>query len=233
MTHAARIDWKMPLALLLLSAIPIAAGIARLAGLAGNPEISTENARFVEAPVAVLLHILSASLFCIVGALQFSSRLRQASPQWHRAAGRIVLASGICAALSGVWMTVSYPIPPELQGGLLYGVRVCVGLAMVLSIGRALSAVMGGDIATHRAWMIRAYALGQGAGMQVVLLLPWMLVIGKPTVLQRDVLMGSAWLINLVIAQRAIQRGAAICRRGAGRVWHCAHQRLCRQAVFR
>ncbi|MEI6735247.1 MAG: DUF2306 domain-containing protein, partial [Comamonadaceae bacterium] len=161
-----------------------------------------------EAPLAVFVHILSASLFCIVGAFQFSSMLRQRSPQWHRVSGRIVVAGGIFAALSGLWMTVTYPIPPELQGGLLYGVRVCVGLALALSIFRAVAAVMGGDIATHRAWMIRAYALGQGAGMQVVVLLPWMLVIGKPTVFQRDLLMSLAWLINLIIAEMAIQRGA-------------------------
>jgi uncharacterized membrane protein len=208
MTHAARIDWKVPLTLLLLCAIPIAAGIARLAGLADDPEISTENARFVEAPLAVFVHILSASLFCIVGTLQFSLRLRQRSPKWHRVSGRILVAAGIFAALSGLWMTVTYPIPPELQGGLLYGVRVFVGLAMLLSIFRAVSAVTGGDIATHRAWMIRAYALGQGAGMQVVVLLPWMLAIGKPTVFQRDVLMSLAWLINLLVAEVAIQRRA-------------------------
>lgn len=208
MTHAARIDWKVPLTLLLLSAIPMAAGIVRLAGLAGDPEISTENARFVAAPLVVFVHILSASLFCIVGALQFSSQLRQRSPQWHRVSGRIVVAAGILAALSGLWMTVMVPIPPELQGGLLYGVRVGVGLAMLLSIFSAVSAVTGGDIATHRAWMMRAYALGQGAGMQVVLLLPWMLAIGQPTVLQRDVLMSSAWLINLLVAEMVIQRGA-------------------------
>jgi uncharacterized membrane protein len=208
MTHAARIDWKVPLTLLLLSAIPIAAGIVRLAGLAHDPEISTANARFVEAPLAVFVHILGASLFCILGALQFSSRLRQRSPQWHRVSGRIVVAAGIFAALSGLWMTVTYPIPPELQGGLLYGVRVFVGLAMVLSIFRAVSAVTGGDLATHRAWMIRAYALGQGAGMQVVVLLPWMLVIGKPAVFQRDLMMSLAWLINLLIAEMAIQSGA-------------------------
>jgi uncharacterized membrane protein len=206
MKHATRIDWKVPLTLLLLSAIPIAAGIVRLAGLVDDREISTENARFVEAPLAVFVHILSASLFCIVGALQFSSRLRQLKPTLHRAAGRIVVAAGIFAALSGMWMTVMYPIPSELQGGLLYTVRVFVSLAMLVSIYMAVAAVMGGDIATHRAWMIRAYALGQGAGMQVVVLLPWMLVIGKPTVFQRDVLMSAAWLINLVIAEMAIQR---------------------------
>jgi uncharacterized membrane protein len=208
MTHAARIDWKVPLSLLLLSAIPIAAGIARLAGLADDPEISTENARFIAAPLVAFMHILSASLFCILGALQFSSWLRQRSPRWHKVSGRLVAAGGVFAAISGLWMTVTYPIPPELQGGLLYVVRVFVSLAMLTSIFMAVAAVTGGDIASHRAWMIRAYALGQGAGMQVVVLLPWMLAIGKPTVFQRDVLMSLAWLINLLVAELVIQSGA-------------------------
>lgn len=206
MTNATRIDWKVPLVLLFISAIPLAAGIARLVGLSGNPEISTENARFVAAPFLVIVHILSVSLFSILGALQFSSAIRQRRTQWHRVAGRIVAASGILAALSGLWMTVMYPIPPELQGSLLYAVRVFVSVAMLLSIFMAVTAVKGDDIATHRAWMIRAFALGQGAGMQVVVLLPWMLLIGKPSILQRDVLMSLAWLINLLVAEMVIQR---------------------------
>jgi uncharacterized membrane protein len=210
MTLAARIDWKVPLTLLLLSAIPIAAGIARLAGLADQPEISTENARFVAAPLAVFVHILSASLFCILGALQFSLWLRRRSPRWHKVSGRLVVVGGIFAALSGLWMTVTYPIPPELQGDLLYGVRVFVSLAMLFSICMAVAAITGGDIATHRVWMIRAYALGQGAGMQVVVLLPWMLAIGKPTVFQRDMLMSLAWLINLLVAERVAQHDPAV-----------------------
>jgi hypothetical protein len=102
-------------------------------------------------------------------------------------------------------MTVMYPIPPELQGGLLYAVRVFVSVAMLLSIFLAVAAVKAGDIATHRAWMTRAFALGQGAGMQVVVLFPWMLLIGSPSMLQRDVLMSLAWLINLLFAEMAIQ----------------------------
>ena len=206
MTNATRIDWKVPLVLLLISAIPVAVGIARLMGLTGNPEISTDNARFVAAPFPVIAHIISVSLFSILGALQFSSTLRQRSTQWHRVAGRIVAASGVIAALSGLWMTVMYAIPPELQGDLLYVVRVFVSVAMLFSIFIAMAAVKVGDIATHRTWMIRAFALGQGAGMQVVVLLPWMLFIGKPNILQRDVLMSSAWLVNLVLAEMAIHR---------------------------
>lgn len=206
MTNATRIDWKVPLVLLFISAIPLAAGIVRLIGLSGNPEISTENARFVAAPFPVIVHIFSVSLFSILGALQFSSGLRQRSPRWHKVSGRIAVVSGILAALSGLWMTVMYPIPPELQGGLLYAVRVFVSVAILLSISLAVAAVTGGDIVTHRVWMIRAFALGQGAGMQVVVLLPWMLLIGTPSILQRDVLMSLAWLINLLFAQMAIQR---------------------------
>ena len=206
MKNATQIDWKVPLVLLVISAIPLAAGIARLVGLTGNPEISTENARFVAAPFPVIVHVLSASLFSILGAFQFSSGLRQRNPGWHRVSGRIVVTSGIFTALTGLWMTVMYPIPPELQGGLLCAVRVFVSVAMLHSIFLAVAAVKQGDIATHRAWMIRAFALGQGAGMQVVVLLPWMLLIGQPSMLQRDVLMSLAWLINLLVAEMAIQR---------------------------
>jgi hypothetical protein len=77
---------------------------------------------------------------------------------------------------------------------------------MLLSIFLAVAAIKGGDIATHRAWMIRAFALGQGAGMQVVVLLPWMLLIGQPSMFHRDLLMSLAWLINLLVAEMAIQR---------------------------
>ena len=205
MTNNTRIDWKVPLVLVFISAIPLAAGTARLLGLTGNPEINTENARFVAAPFPVIVHILSTSLFSILGAFQFSSGLRQRNPGWHGVSGRIVVASGIFAALTGLWMTVMYPIPPELQGGLLYTVRVLVSVAMLLSIFLALAAVKGGDIATHRAWMIRAFALGQGAGMQVVVLLPWMLLIGNHGILQRDLLMSLAWLINLLVAEMVIR----------------------------
>jgi uncharacterized membrane protein len=200
MTQATRMNWKVPLALLALSAVPLAAGIARLGSLAGAAEVSTDNARFVAAPLPVLLHIVGASLFSVLGALQFSAALRTRWPRWHRLGGRIVVAGGMVAALSGLWMTLLYPIPTALQGDLLYGVRIVVGVAMLLSLAKAVAAVMAGNIGRHRVWMVHAYALGLGAGTQVVLLLPWMLLIGTPGMLERDLLMSLAWLINLLLA---------------------------------
>jgi hypothetical protein len=53
--------------------------------------------------------------------------------------------------------------------------------------------------------MIRAYALGQGAGTQVLILLPWMLLTGHSGGWARDVLMTLAWLVNIAVAEYIIQ----------------------------
>src|SRR5438270_10215221 len=60
-------------ALILLSAIPLAAGAFRLTELAGGAAITPANARFFAAPLPVVLHILSAGVFAILGAFQFAT----------------------------------------------------------------------------------------------------------------------------------------------------------------
>jgi len=73
MTTSARADWLVPTLLIALSFIPVAAGAARLFWLASGVEITPGNTRFFAAPLPVVLHILSVTLFCILGAFQFSA----------------------------------------------------------------------------------------------------------------------------------------------------------------
>ena len=199
-------DWLTPAGLLAISFIPIVAGVLRVTPLAAGAAMTPENARFFAAPIPVVLHIIGAFLFSVLGAFQFSTGLRQRSPQRHKVSGRVVAASGVVAALSGMWMTVMYPIPAALQGDLLFGVRLLAGAAMLMAIVLAVTAAMNREFARHRAWMIRGYALGMGAGTQVVVLLPWMLIVGTPNAMHRDVLMSLAWLINLAVAEMVIQK---------------------------
>jgi uncharacterized membrane protein len=179
-----RVGWLLPAGLIALGAIPVAAGGVRLAG--GGP-ITPENARFFAAPVPVVLHLISAVLFCVVGAFQFAPAFRRRRPGWHRAAGRLLMVCGLVAGLSGLWMTHFYP-PVENDGELLYGFRLLFGLAMVACIVLALVAVRGRDIGQHRAWITRGYAIGLGAGTQALVHLPWLLVLGKPGELGRALL---------------------------------------------
>jgi uncharacterized membrane protein len=201
-----RASRKLLTFLLLLSLVPVAAGVVRLVGLASGGDITPENTRFMASPAPVVLHIVSATLFCVLGAFQFDAAIRLRTPRLHRAAGRVVVPCGILAALTGLWMTAGYPIPAQLQGDLLYGVRMGVGLSMALAILMSVRAVLQRRIDQHRAWMVRAYALGQGAGTQVLILLPVTLIAGAPTFILRDVLMASAWVLNMALAEWIIRR---------------------------
>lgn len=77
---------------------------------------------------------------------------------------------------------------------------------MTLALVLAVRAVLQRRMAEHQAWMVRAYALGQGAGTQVLILLPVTLLVGAPTFLLRDVLMALAWGLNVAIAEWLIRR---------------------------
>src|SRR3712207_4983156 len=162
MGHATRADWLVPAALIALSAIPAAAGVARLTEIAGGGEITAANARFFAQPLPVVLHILVVIPYSIVGAFQFAPGFRRRRRGWHRAAGRILAPLGLVAALTGLWMAHFYPWP-EGDGEVLYVERLVFGSAMAASIVLAVRAVRRRDFVSHGAWMIRAYAIGLGA----------------------------------------------------------------------
>lgn len=198
-------DLIIPALLIALSLVPTFGGVARLASLSGNAVAAPEDARFLDAPAPVVIHVLSATLYCLLGAFQFSSSFRLRWPGAHRRAGKLLAVCGILAGLTGVWMTVFYAIPPSLQGSILYAVRLAVASAMVVSIFIGWSSILRRAVARHEAFMIRAYALGQGAGTQVFVLGPWMLISGETGGLTRDLLMTLAWVINIAAAESIIR----------------------------
>nr|WP_231605812.1 DUF2306 domain-containing protein [Micromonospora sp. HK10] len=198
-------DWLVPAGLILLSAVPVIAGAARLTEITGGAAVTPGNARFLASPVPVLVHIVGATLYCLLGALQFARRLRRRRPGWHRLAGRLLIPCGLAAALSGMWMAACYPRPP-FDHVLLTPIRLVVGAAMAGCIVLGVAAVRRRDVARHRAWMARGYALGLGAGTQVLTHLPWMLLAGQPSGLGRVALMVAAWVINLAVVEAALRR---------------------------
>ncbi|WP_307429841.1 DUF2306 domain-containing protein [Pseudarthrobacter defluvii] len=63
----------------------------------------TDNARFFDSPVPVLIHIPTVTLYLVLGAFQFVPSLRRGNrgrASWHKLAGRILVPAGLLAALS-------------------------------------------------------------------------------------------------------------------------------------
>jgi len=202
-----RSEWAVLGALVIYSFIPVVGGLIRLLELAGGPAIAPENLRALAAPVPVILHILSSTLFCTLGAIQFLPSVRRHHPAAHRCSGRVVAAAGCVCAGTGLWMTHFFSFPADLQGDLLYAVRIILGFTMIGYIGWAVVAARFRNISGHRAAMLRAYAIGQGASTQSILLIAWIVIQGtEPLGLARDSMMVSAWVLNLVAAELVVQR---------------------------
>src|SRR4051794_8163806 len=91
----ARSGWRLAVALILLSAIPLSAGTLRLIQLAGGPAVLPADPRFEVFPVALVLHIVGAAVFALAGALQFVPRFRRRHPAWHRRSGRMLVVAGL------------------------------------------------------------------------------------------------------------------------------------------
>jgi uncharacterized membrane protein len=197
-------NWGIPAGLVLLSVVPILAGIVRLADMVSGP-ITPQNARYFDSPLPGVAHILAVVVFSLLGALQFAPALRRRFPHWHRRAGRVVVPAGLVAAMSGLWMNQFYALPPA-DGTVLYVTRLVVGVWMVLTLSLGYLAIRRRDVGAHQDWMLRGYAIGMGAGTQVLTSLPYFIAVGEPDVGVRAVLMGLGWAINFAVAEWIIWR---------------------------
>jgi uncharacterized membrane protein len=198
-------SYAVPGALVLLSLVPLVAGSVRLVEVFGGPALLPTNPRVDASPAPVVVHVVAAAVYALVGAFQFSARLRRRHRGWHRGAGRVLVGAGLLVALSGLWMTLFYAGAPG--GALLWAVRLVVGSAMAAALVLGFTAIRRRDIAAHRAWMIRAYALGLGAGTQI-----FTEGIGKAAFgdgdLSKAVSVSAGWLLNAAVAEWVIRRPA-------------------------
>jgi len=201
--HGTRSGAWIPVGLILLGLIPVLGGAFRLTELATSA--ADAPSRLANDPLPVVLHAAFAIIYTLGGAFQLAPGLRRRRPRWHRAAGRVLVPAGLVVAVTGVWMVFSYDLF-VVDGPLLASFRLGFGLAMAAAIVLGLLAVLRRDLSSHRAWMMRGYALGLGAGTQAVVMIAWTATAGSLDELPRALLHLTGWVVNLIVVEALLRR---------------------------
>ncbi|MEQ1758904.1 MAG: DUF2306 domain-containing protein [Vicinamibacterales bacterium] len=123
----------------------------------GPPGVDGFGIRYARHPLVTFLHIVPGILFLVLAPLQFVSRIRGSRPQVHRWLGRLLL---VCGGLSGIGALLLGVRLPAF-GGLTTQVATFVfGITFLVCLGSAYARIRQWQVEAHRAWMIRAFALG-------------------------------------------------------------------------
>ena len=121
-------------------------------------ELRLVDSRFAAHPYATLLHVLPGGIFLVLAPFQFSSRVRNRHIRFHRWSGRLLVVVGSVAALTGLYFGLLMP-----YGGRGEATAVALfGGLFLAAVGRAFVAIRRGQVACHREWMIRAFAVAIG-----------------------------------------------------------------------
>jgi uncharacterized membrane protein len=191
----------MSIGLALFGILP---GLARLLiALAGGDPEATQPPDTGVSRLLPIVHGVSGTLFAVLGAFQFPTALRRGHRTWHRRTGRLLVPLGLTAAVSAIWLTFFYSHLHD-SGPLLSVFRVTFASALAASIVVAFTAIRRREIARHRDWMIRAYALSLGAATQIFTLGFGQAIFGDDET-STALLTGAAWVINLAIAEWVIR----------------------------
>ena len=194
-----RSGWLAIVGLLVLSVLPIVGGVARLGDLGGEPQ----NTPPAAVTVAIVAHIVAMSVFCVLGALQFSPALRRQS-RWHRTVGRALIPLGFIAALSSIVLVVLFAGRPEELP--LAQIRLVFGVAMTAVLIPAVIAIRRRDFAAHGAWMTRAYALAISGGTQAIAAIVVAAIVGELDASAEAWAVAAGFVTNSVVAELLIRR---------------------------
>ncbi len=151
------------IAVIFLALIGIAAAVRRTVVLffpptqAGRQNPAQElDANFAGHRALTLLHVVPGFLFMVLGPLQFVTRMRSRYLWFHRWSGRVLVASGAVIGFSALAMSSKMAI----GGANETAATTFFAVVFLFDLGKAFLHVRRREIAQHREWMIRAFAIG-------------------------------------------------------------------------
>jgi uncharacterized membrane protein len=125
-----------------------------------NPRLAQLTALddlFARHPVLTLIHIVPGLLFMALGPLQFNASIRARHLRWHRWNGRVFLVCGFVVGISALVMSFGMP---AIGGVNQAAATTLFAIFFLFALCKAFWHIRRREIALHRQWMIRAFAVG-------------------------------------------------------------------------
>ena len=189
--------------LLIATFIPIIAAVLTMYQIAAG-QLPDSSIKFAIVPGFLFFHALGGVLFGLLGPLQFAGVLKRRFGRLHKITGRVFVASGLLLGLSSLRLLAEFP---DASTWVLLSARLAAGLGLTAALIWAIVAIRQGHVARHRAWMIRAYAVGMGSATISFIMMPIFLITGEAVKgYAADLLFVASWLINIAIAEWVIRR---------------------------
>ncbi len=165
-----------------------------------------DSAHLAVAPVSWFAHALAGVAFGITGPMQFARALRHRYGALHRVSGWVFVLSGAILGLSGLSLLAQVT---SQRTPLVDIARGLFGLALLVALALAMAAIRNRDFLRHRAWAIRAYAVGMGLGAVALVFFPIYIVMGQaPTGLASDILFVASWVLCIAFGEAVIRRSS-------------------------
>ena len=164
-------------------------------------EMVAASGKYTAYRATTLLHVLPGALILLMGLAQFSPWVRAHHIGFHRISGRILLAAIVAAGLSGLFFGIVVP-----YGGLLESTSTAFfGGFMLFAAARAFVLIRRRDIARHREWMIRMFAVAVGiAVMRVMTVVTVFVLHGGPGAFNSraaGLLLWLGWSLSLAVGE--------------------------------
>lgn len=162
-------------------------------------ELPLASANLNDRPGPTAWHLVPGVLFFALVILQFSGRLRARHPSVHRWNGRAMLTLVVLCAGAGMYLGLASPY----GGALESGATTLFGGLFVLFGARGYVAIRRCDIARHREWMIRMFALGIGISVIRVIGMLNLMILGTEAIHGRSFALSLwlGWLLSLAAAE--------------------------------
>ncbi len=170
-----------------------------------NPAVFFEQQRevYLANSAMLFMHVAGSILALVIGPFVLLPHTRTARRlPLHRWLGRIYLGAVLFGGMTGLYMaTIAYGGLPTRLG------FASLSVLWLFSGAMAYTRIRKGDIANHRAWMIRNYAL-TFAGVMLRLWLGMLIASGLQFESGYRVVAWLSWIPNLAVAQVIITRRA-------------------------